>query len=450
MNTRESQQCSLLKGTRFLPLFITQFFGAFNDNAFKNAFLIWFTYDIIEYKGLNSSFMVSVASGLFILPFFLFSATAGQLADKYEKAWLTQKIKLIEIFLMLLSALCFYFDNVLGLLVILFAMGVQSTFFGPIKYSLLPELLDRSELICANSYIEAGTFLSILLGTLLGGLIILTQYGVEVIGVSLIIFSIIGYIASCFIPSSKVADINLKVSYNVWKEAKNILFFSRQNKTIWQSINAISWFWFIGATFLMQFPVYTKEIIFGNEEIVTLFIAIFSIGIAIGSALCNYFVKGEISAKIVPYAGFAISIGILFFFIGSVFYIFEYESYLQDLLVSTGKNVENFILGDFLDIRCFLDVGISSYIIVLSLLGISVVSGLYIVPLYALMQERSEKRLISRIIAGNNIINSIFMVMASLFSVIIYSLGFEVLSIFFIIGLLNVIFSIMIMNWNLK
>ena len=171
----------LFNTQRFLPLFITQFFGAFNDNAFKNAFLIWFTYDVATDFGMNSAMMVSIAAGLFILPFFLFSATAGQCADKYEKAWLSQKVKQVEIILMVLCGVCFYTKSIYGLLFVLFMMGVQSTFFGPLKYSLLPEHLKKDELMAGNGFIEGGTFISILLGTIFGGLIIRADYGVEML-----------------------------------------------------------------------------------------------------------------------------------------------------------------------------------------------------------------------------------------------------------------------------
>lgn len=187
-----SSSLQLLKSKRFLPLFVTQFFGAFNDNAFKNAFLIWFTYDIAVKEGADPGFIVTIAAGLFILPFFLFSATAGQLADKYEKSWLTQKIKQVEIVLMLLCALCFYLQSVHGLLAILFMMGIQSSFFGPIKYSLLPEHLKDDELITGNGLIEGGTFLSILLGTIFGGLIIRSEYGLPIMSACVIGFAVIG------------------------------------------------------------------------------------------------------------------------------------------------------------------------------------------------------------------------------------------------------------------
>jgi acyl-[acyl-carrier-protein]-phospholipid O-acyltransferase/long-chain-fatty-acid--[acyl-carrier-protein] ligase len=210
-----SDQLKLLKSKRFLPLFITQFCGAFNDNAFKNALLIWFTYDIAIKLNLNSQFMVTLAAGLFILPFFLFSATAGQLADKYEKSELTQILKLSEILLLITCPICFYFQSIYGLLSILFMLGVLATFFGPIKYSLLPEHLKDYELIAGNGLIEGGTFLAILLGTLFGSLIITTNQGSLKLSICMITIGIIGWISSKSIPNSPLRDSKLKLNYNI-------------------------------------------------------------------------------------------------------------------------------------------------------------------------------------------------------------------------------------------
>lgn len=436
-----SKKQDLLKDNRFLPLFITQFFGAFNDNAFKNAFLIWFTFCIVSYHGMDAAFMVNISTALFILPFFLFSATAGQLADKYEKACLTRKIKFIEIILMVLCAFCFYYNEVLGLLVILFAMGIQSTFFGPIKYSLLPDLLKSEELILANSYMEAGTFLSILLGTVAGGLIILTEFGIEIIGISLVLFSFIGYVASLFIPKTKIADENIVIGYNVWKETSQIIGFAKKNTHVWFCVLAISWFWFIGVTFLTQFPIYAKDVIQGNEELVTLFLAIFSIGIGIGSALCNRFSRGEINMKLVPMGGFGISVCIVIFYVASYVYSMEYYLDIDNMAENILMNKE---IIHYKDIISFLDVGFCSYIIIISLLGVSIMSGVYIVPLYAFMQDKAEKSQISRIIAANNVINGIFMVFASLVAIMFYAFSFSVLELFMLIASINIIVSLII------
>jgi len=422
-------QTNIFKGKRFLPLFITQFFGAFNDNAFKNAFLIWFTYDIANYHGLNASIMVTLAAGLFILPFFLFSATAGQVADKYEKSWLTQKIKQVEIVLMLACAAFFFLGNVSGLLIVLFLMGVQSTFFGPIKYSLLPEHLHDDELISGNGWIEGGTFLSILLGTIFGGLIILTEYGIELLSLCVFAFSVIGWIASRSIPKASIGDPKLKIGWNIAQETWKIIGFARKEHTVWLSILAISWFWLIGVTFLTQFPTYTKEIIGGNEHIVTLFLSIFSIGIGIGSLWCNKLLNGKIDGRLVPYGSISITITIILFAIASYFYGVERMDYLEHVL-----QYEDKILG----FSEFFAVGLSSWSIIVSLLALSICSGIYIVPLYAIMQHRSNSIYLARVIAANNVMNALFMVFASMIALMLFSLNFTVTDIFLMLGIANI------------
>lgn len=419
----------LLKTRRFLPLFVTQFFGAFNDNAFKNAFLIWFTYDIALKQGIDAQMMVTLAAGLFILPFFLFSATAGQLADKYEKSKLTRIIKLIEIILMMLCALCFYLQSIYGLLVVLFAMGTQSAFFGPIKYSLLPEHLHEDELISGNGLIEGGTFLSILLGTIFGGLIIRTEYGIDLLSFFVIAFSIIGWIASRYIPEAPAKDASLAIGWNIATETWRIIGFAREERTVWLSIIGISWFWFVGATFLTQLPVYTKEIIGGNEHIVTLFLTIFSVGIGVGSLWCNKLLKGEINGRLVPYGSIGITITTVAFVAASYVYQVERMQYLEQVL-----HYEDTVLG----LSTFFDVGMSSWVVVISLMALSMVSGIYIVPLYAIMQHRCDSNHLARVIAANNMLNALFMVGSSLLALLLFSFDLGVIEILLFVGIMNI------------
>ncbi len=435
---------NLFKTKRFLPLFITQFLGAFNDNAFKNAFLIWFTFDIVSNENnlyFSAEIMLSLAGGLFILPFFLLSTLAGQIADKFEKSYLTQKIKFAEIILMCLSFLCFYFSSVYGLLLVLFLMGVQSTFFGPIKYSLLPEFLREDELIQGNAWIEAGTFLSILLGTIFGGIVVRINYGIEIINIFLIFCAVTGYFSSFKIPRSRVCDEKSKISLNFVKETREIMKFSQENKEVWYSILAISWFWLIGSVFLSQFPVFTKEIIGANEQIVTLFLTLFSLGIGIGSLLCNKIQKGEINGKFVPYASFGISLSIIVFVFSSYLFQSERLEYIEIL----GLNQD--ILLSF---SAFFLIGISAYCILASLLLLSIIAGIYIVPLYAIMQHCSKLSHVSRVIAVNNIINSLFMVFISIVMMILFSLNFDLLTIFIILAIANLIVSFNLLKFFTK
>lgn len=405
----------LLSTKRFLPLFLTQFFGAFNDNVFKNSLVILITYYIAQKAHLNPQIMVTLAAGLFILPFFILSATAGQLADKFEKSILIRYIKIAEIIFMATAALGFYLENVYFLLAVLFCMGAQSTFFGPLKYSILPDHLKEDELVAGNGIIEAGTFLAILLGTIFGGVLILKEGGVAIISAIIIMIAIIGYLSSRYIPDAPPADPQIKINWNIFSETWNIIKCALVNKDVFYSILGISWFWFVGATFLAQFPTYAKDIIGGNEEIVTLFLTIFSIGIGLGSLLCNKLLKGEVNATFVPVGTLGIS-------------IFTIDLYLA------GSNI---ILSGY-------EIGVSDFFatfnswrIAADLLLISICSGIYIVPLYAIMQSRSEKSHRARIIASNNVINALFMVLSAVGCLILLSIGFTVNDIFLTMAIIN-------------
>lgn len=426
---------SILKSKRFLPLFITQFFGAFNDNAFKNALIIWLTYDMSENLGLNPQIMVTVAAGVFILPFFLLSALAGQICDKYEKSRLSQYIKIIEIILMIICGILFHYQQVLALIGLLFFMGIQSTFFGPIKYSLIPEHLHKDELIKGNGLIEAGTFLSILLGTIFGGLVIRADNGVLLLSIFIILFAVIGWIASRYIPKSKIKDPNLKIGFNIYKETLKIIGYAKEERSVWLAILAISWFWFIGITFLSLISTYTKNIIWGNEHLVILFLVIFSLGICIGSILCNKLLRGKINGRVVPFGAFAISM-FTFCFIKASF-VFQDDYLMYHAQVMHYYDFET-------TLALFFQLGISSFFIVLSLLAVSISSGVYIVPLYAIMQSRSDDKYLSRIIASNNVMNALFMVAASIFSAILFAFNASTLGIFFAIALMNIPIAVII------
>jgi acyl-[acyl-carrier-protein]-phospholipid O-acyltransferase/long-chain-fatty-acid--[acyl-carrier-protein] ligase len=415
-------QFDLLKTRRFLPLFITQFLGAFNDNVFKNALVILITYVVAEKAGFNSQIMVTAAAGIFILPFFLFSATAGQLADKYEKASLIRIIKFVEILLMIGAMIGFYMENVWLLMTLLFLMGTQSTFFGPIKYGILPEKIEEDELIGGNGLIEAGTFISILIGTLVGGLLILAENGILLISGMIILVAILGWVSSFYIPKGQPASPQLKIDYNFLRETWVIVSHAKQNREIFLSILGISWFWLVGATFLSQFPTYSKDIIGGNEELVTLFLSVFTIGVGIGSLLCNQMLKGEVEATFVPLAIIGVT-------------VFTVDLYFASQYMFTNGS------GELIGAAAFLS-HISSWRILGDMFMISVSSGIYIVPLYAIIQARSEPDYRSRIIASNNVLNALFMVVSAIGTVIMLSLSFDVNQVFLTIALLNAVVAV--------
>ncbi len=368
--------------------------------------------------------MVTIAAGIFILPFFLFSATAGQLSDKHDKAKLIRIIKFFEVLLMILAAIGFYTGNIDFLMFVLFLMGTQSAFFGPVKYGILPDQLIEKELVGGNALIQTGTFVSILIGTILGGLLILTNHGTILISTLVISVALIGWASSFFIPSTQAASPDITVKYNVFTETQAIIRHIQENNTVFRAILGISWFWLFGATFLSQLPTFTKAIIGGNEQIVTLFLAIFSIGIGIGSLLCNKLLKGEIAATYVP-------LGII-----------GMTLFTLDLYVASG----NILIDPSAPL-----IGVSAYLetfthwrILIDLLGIAVCGGIYIVPLYAMVQRLTESSYRSRTIAGNNIMNALFMVISAIGTSLMLASGFAVTGVFLFIAILNTLVAIYI------
>ena len=285
--TQESQ-FSLLKQRRFAPFFWVQFLGAFNDNVYKNALVIMLAFQVGSLSAQESNTLINLSAGLFILPFFLFSATSGQLADKYEKSRLIRYVVLIELGLMCLGAFGFYRKSVGLLLFTLFLGGVQSALFGPVKYAFLPQHLEPEEIVGGNGLVEMGTFVAILLGTILGGVLIADEaIGTTLVSITTIVVAAAGYAMSRFIPNSPPPAPELRINWNPITETMRNLRFARGDRTVFLSMLGISWFWFYGATFLAQFPSYSKEVLGGDESVVTLLLTLFSIGIGTGSLLCE-------------------------------------------------------------------------------------------------------------------------------------------------------------------
>ncbi len=403
-------QFFLLKERRFLPLFVTQFFGALNDNIFKNALGLLIIYH------MNNPVLTTASAGIFILPFFLFSATAGQIADKFEKSRVIRIIKFIEIPLMLAAAIGFYFENYGILMGVLFCAGTHSAFFGPLKYSILPDHLPENELIGGNALVEAGTFLAILIGTILSGVLIQQTNGVLSICGILMFVAVAGWLASRQIPSAPPAAKDLKINYNFILETWRIVRHAATEKDVFLSIAGISWFWLVGFTFLAEFPAYAKDVLGANEGVVTLFLTVFSIGIALGSLICNKLVKGTVSGAYVPLGAFGMTAFIILLW-----------------LASPGLAPHKTLIG----IMEFIAIP-QSWAILFSLLSIAIFSGIYIVPLYTIMQTRCEQSHRSRTVAANNIVNALFMVAGAIITMILLKLHMSVSDIFLTVGLANI------------
>jgi 1-acyl-sn-glycerol-3-phosphate acyltransferase len=406
---------TLLKQRRFLPFFVTQFLGAFNDNVFKNALVILIAFQVAGADASRSNLLINLSAGLFVLPFFLFSASAGQLSDKYEKSRYIRWVKLLEIAIMSAAAVGFYLGNVYWLIALLFLMGFQSTLFGPAKYSILPQHLKPEELVGGNAWIETATNLAILLGTILGGILIALPQGPYWVAGVVVGLAVLGYLSSWAIPPAPPAAPDLRINWNPLSETWNILRLTYQNFTVFQSVLGISWFWFLGSVYVAQLPNFTKLTLGGGEHVITLLLALFAIGIGAGSLLCERMSGHRVELGLVPFG----SIGLTVFGV--------------DLFFATPAAAPS---GELLGVLAFLSQP-GSWRIVLDVVLIGMFGGFFIVPLYALVQQRSEPSHLSRVIAGNNILNAVFMVAAAIIAVVMLDRGLNIPQLLLLMAIFN-------------
>ncbi|MBS0367959.1 MAG: MFS transporter [Proteobacteria bacterium] len=415
-------QFGLLKEKRFLPFFLTQFLGAFNDNLFKNALVVLLTFQAANWTSIAPALLANLAAGIFILPFFLFSASAGQLADKYDKAYLTRLVKVLEIAIMLVALTGFLLHSLPVLFGALFLLGCHSTLFGPVKYALLPQHLREDELVGGNALIEAGTFVAILVGTLIGGLLASAEHGELWIAGGGLVVAIAGYLTSRGVPPAPAPDPELRVNPNPLTETWRNIGFARQNRTVFLAIMGISWFWLYGALFLAQFPAYAKSILGGGEGTVTLLLATFTVGIGLGSLLCEKLSGGHVEIGLVPFG----SIGLTLFGLDL--------AWASPAVMPSGAPLP---ISDVLS-----QPGTLHVLLALTMLG--VFGGFFIVPLYAMMQTRSAPAQRARVIAANNIVNALFMVAGALGAGSLLSAGLSIPTLFGVAALMNAAVAIYI------
>ncbi|GIK24776.1 MAG: glycerol acyltransferase [Rhodocyclales bacterium] len=417
-----SGQFGLLKKRRFAPFFGVQFLGALNDNVFKQALVILLTYSTASYTTMSTDILQNLAQALFVLPFFLFSATAGQLADKYEKSRLIGITVAIEFVCMALGAAGFFLHSLPLLFTALFLGGIQSALFGPVKYAILPQHLKESELVGGNGMVEMGTSVAILVGMMLGGWLVAQEgWGVTAAAVVTMAISATGFLLSRLIPLAPAADPQLKINWNPFTETWRNFQFMRGNRTVFLSVLGISWFWFYGSIFLTQFPNLSKDILSGQESVVTLLLIVFSIGIGVGSLLCERLSGHKVEIGLVPFG----SIGMTLFGIDLYFALSAHIQHAPMALAAFLQDAGHWrILGDLFLIGLF--------------------GGFYIVPLYALIQIRSEPSHRSRIIAGNNILNALFMVAAAGIAIGLFAAGLTIPQLLLATALLNAVVALYI------
>ena len=386
----QRSQFFLLRSRRFLPFFLTQFLGAFNDNIFKNALLVMIAFGVMPLSGIDSNVAINLAAGVFVLPFFLFSATAGQIADKYDKARIMQTIKFVEIVIMLLAFGGFALGNSWILLGVLFLMGVHSAFFGPVKYAILPQQLHDEELVGGNAIVGAGTFLAILLGTITGGVFASDETLRGALPLILLAVAILGFTASRFIPKAPPAAQVVNLNWNPIVETWHVMKHANQNRAVFLSIMGISWFWLMGSVYLTQLPNFTKIELGADASVVTMLLSLFSTGIGVGCLLCERLSGKKVELGLVPFGAAGLTgFGIDLHFAATAFSAHEPLG-IATFFTQPGA------------LRVAMDI-----------VGIGLFGGFFIVPLYAMVQQRTDAEKRARVIAANNVLNALFMVAAA-------------------------------------
>ncbi len=415
----ERSQFALLKSRRFLPFFLTQFSGALNDNLFKNALLVLLVSGGLASTRVDTNTLVNLAAGLFILPFFLFSALAGQLADKYEKSAIIRKVKLAEIVIMLVACAALWWQLPWLLLAVLFAMGAQSAFFGPVKYAIIPQHLDETELVGGNAQVESGTFVAILLGTIGGSLLGGLAEPRVLIGGTVIGVALLGWLCSRAIPCAESTAPQLKIDWNVARESWALMKMAGERKDVLLSILGISWFWLIGASYLTQIPNFVVSVLHGEAQLIALVLSAFIVGVAGGSLLCERLSGHKVELGLVPFGSLGLSIfGIDLFFAAQGYQFATTEELVGPL---------SFVLRAG-GVRVLADLAL-----------IGMFGSFYIVPLYALVQLRTAPQKRARVIASNNIMNALFMVLASIFGILFLGVaGFSIPEFYLVIALMNI------------
>ena len=408
-------QFALLRQRRFAPFFWTQFCGAANDNLFKFAFTMLVTYQL-QVAWLQPAMAGLVIGALFILPFLLFSATSGQLADKYDKRVLIRFVKWLEVGIMVLAAYGFFAAQVPVLLACTFLMGLHSTLFGPVKFAYLPQHLNERELTGGNGMVEMGTFVAILLGDVAGGLLVaIPEVGPYWVGGSCIALALVGRGVAQWIPASPPIDAQLRINWNPFTETWRNLKLAHRDIVVFRSLLGISWMWFFGAVFLSQFPSFAKEVLHGDEQVASLLLVVFSVGIGVGSLLCEMLSRRHVDIGLVPLGAIGMT-------------VFAVDMYFASRGLPPAAG--SLTVGQF-------TAAAAHWRVMADLALLALFAGLYSVPMYALIQLRAQPSHRARIIAANNILNALFMIASAVLAGALLQTGFTIPQIFLFTGIAN-------------
>ena len=408
---------ALFTQRRFLPFFGTQLMNALNDNIYKNALILLFTMQALSGDQVQASTLINICAGVLMLPFILFSGYAGQFSDKYDKSVVIRYVKFFEVCIIIVGTVGLYLNNNFILISALFLLGMQTTFLSPIKYSFFPQHLHDDELMRGNGFLEMGYFSAILFGTILGTVLMSYEQGSRYVSVAILIVSLLGWLFCLQVPKTKASDPDLKIEWNPFKENWTVLKLIAQNRTIFLSVLALAWFWFFCSVFLAQIPSYTMLYLGGDKQVVSSIFGLFAISIGVGAMLCDRISNKHVEVGLIPFG-----------MIGLTLFLFDFTN--RDAIIAT----EQLPLLPFIKahgIRSFVDV---------SCMGIS--CGLYLVPLYTLIQKRTPIELCSRVISGSNIVGALFMVLASVYAIIMVNLGFTIADIFWYTSVATLILTI--------
>lgn len=411
-------QFSLLRQRRFGPYFLTQFLGAFNDNVFKNALLLLIAFHAADRFTLSSDVLINLSAGLFILPYLLFSGVAGQLADKYEKSLLIRRVKLFEIVIMVAAAVALWADQIGVLIGLLFLMGLQSSLFGPVKYGLLPQVVSEPELVGANGLVEMGTFMAILLGTACGGVLIgVDDFGRLLVAAAVVGLAVWGYLSSRAIPPIAAQAPDIQIRWNPLQATRAALRVARAERFVLIAILGISWFWFLGSVYLAQLPNFSRVYLNGDERVVTVLLTLFSVGVATGALLCERLTERRVDVALVLFGAAGMT-------------VFGFDLGLTQAYLADGSSAG--LRGALQWLQEPAAWRVCADVLLLGAAG-----GLYIVPLYSVVQQRSAAAERARVIAANNVFNALFMVCAALLAAALLGAGLPITGLFVLMALLN-------------